>query len=205
MEKRLSKVFCDIDNTVYPFDSLARRIWIELAHEKEDDALMRGAYMPWVEWRSPKDVCGQEIWEDVIARCHSDRHILNQVPYKNCVRTLRKLAKNHDIVFISDRRQGAESVTRKWLKQWGLPFQELICTHQKEIHWGTGDILIDDRPRALTDFVYSFSYQLRHSKPRKGFALLTDYNRNLTDIPYIYLSPNWFGLEKVMLEQELID
>lgn len=201
----MAKVYCDIDETIYPFSSLARQVWSELAHKRRDDSLLRGAYVAWQDWRSPKDVCGSKTWQEVIDICHSDFMILSRVPYKGAPKVIRRLSNSHDVVFITNRNQKAKDATAKWLDQWGFQYKDLICTtDDKQEFMSDGNYLFDDRPKSLIEFVYNFAWQLYTQPKRKGFALLTDYNRNLTDVPNIYIAPSWWGIEKQLEKEEII-
>ena len=61
--------------------------------------------------------------------------------------------------------------------------------------------IIDDRPKTLVEFVYDSNWQKETTPARKGFGLFCEYNRALTDVPGIYLAPNWTLLEKYIEEK----
>jgi hypothetical protein len=76
------KIAVDVDDTLYSFNELAREKWIEIALERNDKSLQRGAYCAWGEWRSPADVIDMPLWLQVIDRCHEDAVIVCQKPFK---------------------------------------------------------------------------------------------------------------------------
>lgn len=69
--------------------------------------------------------------------------------------------------------------------------------------------MIDDRSKTMVEFVYDFDWHEEYrnripAMPRKGFMLKTDHNRSLTDVPGLYLAPNWSGLRRYMVKCNLL-
>jgi hypothetical protein len=190
----------DCDGTLYCFEKLAREILLKLALERGDKKYLRGAYAPWVEWRSPLDAAEKETWQEVIDIAHSPDMILAQAPYSDCIDILRKLSDNGaHLTYISNRNPNCAQATAEWLGKHNFPVNELICTlEDKKPFIKLCQYLIDDRPRGLCDFVYDFDWKKKYrGKDRIGFGLMTEYNRALSDIPNIYLAPpgSWRGIE----------
>jgi hypothetical protein len=76
---------------------------------------------------------------------------------------------------------------------------ELICIPENKMKYIRHcTYLIDDRPRTLMDFVYS------GREKRKGIALMHPFNRALTDIPNVFLSPTWGGIKNWMERKEIL-
>lgn len=201
----------DLDSTLYDFESPAREKFLELANERDDKTLLRGVYVPWVEWRSPADATGIDNWLEVIRRVHDDECISEQTPYKGAVETLQALAETHNLIYISNRATERYQATFDWLSDWEFPIDgdhKLVCTAEDKMPYiAKCQYLIDDRPKTLVEFVYN--YQWRNSfgadvKPRKAFGLMFDYNRALTDVPNIYLAPSWRGVNHYLVEKGVI-
>lgn len=202
-------IYCDLDGTVVDFSAQARKVWMELAQQKGDGSLLRGAYMTWNEFRSPRDVCGDNVWREIVDKVHSDDSILAQpVLDVDCVEILNKIAENYELYFISNRRPDSYEATHKWLEKNFKGWVDLICTEaNKNDIMEDGRYLIDDRPRTIVEFRYQYTWHFseRNTGPRKVFSLLTDYNRNLTDIPNVFLAPNWKGLDYYFKREGIYD
>lgn len=193
----MKTIAIDIDDTLYSFGQLAREVFVDIALETGDKRLQRGAYCAWGEWRSPVDLVEPDFWNEVIDRCHTDGNILSQTPYRYAPETLHELTNEYDLIYISNRRESAWDATYAWLKKNDFPEGDLICTVESKMPLISHcQYIIDDRPKTLVEFVYDFDWKHSHGSTnrtaqRKGFGLFGEYNRALTDIPNIYLAPNW--------------
>jgi hypothetical protein len=199
----MSKVAVDIDDSLYDFGSLAQEMIIQLAAETNDKRLRKAAYSTWNEWRTPNDVLEDE-WQTIIDMCHRDHVIRSQMPFKNAVTTLRKIFDmGNDIIYISNRSEDAYDATNEWLRSHGFPQSgSLVCTtNNKSPYIYDCQYLIDDRPKTLVEFTYNDTWKANNIKNRVGFGLFCEYNRALTDVPGIYLAPNWTLLEKYIEEK----
>jgi uncharacterized HAD superfamily protein len=199
----MSKVAVDIDDSLYDFGKLAQEMIIKVATESDDKRLQKAAYSTWNEWRTPNDVLEDE-WQTIIDMCHRDHIIRSQIPFKNAVTTLRKIfSAGNDIIYISNRSEDAYEATYEWLQAHGFPqAKSLVCTTKDKasfIH--DCQYIIDDRPKTLVEFVYDHNWREETTLARKGFGLFCEYNRALTDVPGIYLAPNWTLLEKYIEEK----
>jgi 5'(3')-deoxyribonucleotidase len=181
----------DIDSTLADFEKSLRQAFIDLAREKDDKEYFRGAYVSWVEWRSPTDIMGEDKYLEAHARVHNPDTILAQPPIEGSVDVLQRVAKYHKIIYISHRASELMEATDIWLSNNNFPSGHLICSgpDKKELLHQC-DYLIDDRPKTLVEFVYDPLSFFQ----RKAFGLLYDHNRSLTDIPNIYLAPSWDGI-----------
>ena len=202
----MSKVAVDIDDSLYDFGSLAQEMIIQLATETNDKRLRKAAYSAWNEWRTPNDFLEGE-WQKIIDMCHRDHVIRSQMPFKNAVTTLRKIfSAGNDIIYISNRSEDAYSATYEWLQTHGFPqSNSLVCTTENKAPFIEDcRYIIDDRPKTLVEFVYDYDWQRSEwdgQLSRVAFGLLCEYNRALTDVPGIYLAPNWTLLEKYIEEK----
>jgi hypothetical protein len=216
----MSKVAVDIDDSLYDFGSLAQEMIIQLATETNDKRLQKAAYSTWNEWRTPNDVLEEE-WQTIIDMCHRDHVIRSQMPFKNAVTTLRKIfSAGNDIIYISNRSEDAYEATYEWLQAHGFPqAKSLVCTSEDKAPFiADCQYIIDDRPKTLVEFVYDYKWKeeineivnlafdvnmnLPHTRfNRVAFGLFCEYNRALTDVPGIYLAPNWTLLEKYIEEK----
>lgn len=220
----MARIAVDIDSTVYDFETPAREAFTKLAEERGDKTLLRGAYDPWTEWRSPADVCGLDAWLDVIELCHSEEIIAAQTPFNGAVETCQALAaEDHDLMYISNRAIESAQATHDWLEKWGFPLTDGILEGE-EYHAGhvlkvlTTDkkpllrncqYLIDDRPKTVIDFIYDIDWQREHGRmhddtdrpdlKRRAFVIAYPYNQALTDIPHLYLAPSWAGLNQYLV------
>ena len=198
-----SRIAVDIDDSLYPFGQLAQEMMIKTAIKNDSKSLRKAAYSTWNEWRTPNDVLEDE-WQEVIDMCHRDHVIRSQMPFKNAVTTLRKIFdQGHDIIYTSNRSENAYSATKEWLQAHGFPqSNSLICTTEdKAYHIRNCEYIIDDRPKTLVEFVYDYEWKNNSIYDRVGFGLFCEYNRALTDVPGIYLAPNWTLLEKYIEEK----
>lgn len=196
----MSKIGVDIDDSLYSFGSLARNVLADEAARTGDKLLERAAYAEWPEWRSPVDLLGTEEWLRIIALCHDEEMIRVQQPFEGAVQLLTELAEEHELVYVSTRDTERYMATKEWLTNNLFPDGELVCSGQdKNIYLKDCQYLIDDRPKNLIQFVYSDTYL-----ERIGFGLLHSYNRSLTDVPNIYLAPNWTLLRTFMEKTRLL-
>ena len=192
----------DLDSTLYDFALPARQAFLDLAlihGEKEE--YFRGGYQSWVEWRSPADVCGPKAFMEVLNIVHSPEVILQQPPYPHAKEVLDEIVEEHEIFYISNRAPESHDATKQWLEMHNFPEATLIATmDDKQPYLAECQYIIDDRAKTLVQFVHDFNWKYTHGsipgaeKQRKGFGLLFDYNRALTDVPNIYLAPTWAGI-----------
>jgi hypothetical protein len=136
------------------------------------------------------------LWEKVIDRCHTPERILTQIPYDGAPEALWDLwHAGHELVYVSNRSPDTWSPTLTWLDNMGFPMREertkLLC-HRDDKLASIRDCqyLIDDRPKTLVGFINDWIWGAS-TGTRKAFGLVTPYNRGLTDVPGIYLAPNW--------------
>lgn len=204
----------DIDDTLYSFGQLARETIIDVALEKGDKRMQRGAYCAWGEWRSPVDVSDAVMWSEVIDRCHSPEVIQAQIPFPGAADTLRELAHcGYRLHYISNRSPDTDRVTARWLIDNGFPFRgndRLTCTTADKLRLiHDCQYLIDDRPKTLVQFVYEFHWRHKHGseneeKARMAFGLYMPYNAALTDVPGIKLAPNWKLLRQYLMDHDVL-
>lgn len=192
----------DIDSTLYDFAGPARQAFLDLALKHgEKEEYFKGGYQSWVEWRSPADVCGPEAFQEVLDIVHSPEVIKAQKAYEGSQTVITDLAEEHEMFYISNRAPEARIATEEWLFEINeFPRAEVICMMEdKSPYLSECRYLIDDRAKTLVHFIHDFNWQytygsLNPAMPRKAFGLLFEYNRNLTDIPNIYLAPTWAGI-----------
>lgn len=162
----MAKIAVDIDSTLYDFETPAREAFTRLAQQRDDKSLLRGAYHPWTEWRSPADACGIQPWLDVIDLCHDADMIAKQVPFAGAVETCKALMnEGHELLYISSRKSETERATREWLEEWQFMDSvsgELACVvppADKKPFMTECQYLIDDRPKTVVDFIYDYDWQ----------------------------------------------
>lgn len=205
----MARIAVDIDDTLYSFTALARRIMTKVGFETEDKQLIAAAYASWPEWRSPPDLLGVERWLAIIDMCHDSDLILQQQPHLGAAETCNALLRaGHEILYISNRATETEDATRQWLHNngfidigdWNAGSVDFMCLMgDKAPHIAECQYFIDDRPKNLIQFVYDYDWSNkwgsnREDMKRRAFGLTTEFNRALTDVPRIYLAPTWSGL-----------
>lgn len=201
----MAKIAVDIDNTLYSFDSEIREAFFEMAIQKGDKSLLKGAYSGFNEWRELADVHEWPIIEEAIDWVHERQG--EQTPFKGSVRVVNLLAKKHELIYISSRKEQWHIRTEDWLCDEGYPDGGLICSgHDKSEYLKDCQYLIDDRPATIINFLYSaMSLSNTLIQPqRKAFGLWTPYNRNLTDIKNILLAPTWRGIEFYLERKDVL-
>lgn len=207
----LRLIAVDIDSTLYDFATPARQAFLDLALKHgEKEEYFRGGYQSWVEWRSPSDVCGLDAFNEVLKIVHSPDVILAQPPYPEACDVLHELTQEHEIFYISNRDPESAEATGQWLAEHEFPEAELIAMmDDKQPYLSECQYLIDDRAKTLVQFVEDFTWKytygsLDNEMPRKAFGLLFEYNRNLTDIPGIYLAPTWAGIRYYLQQKGVL-
>jgi uncharacterized HAD superfamily protein len=209
----MSKFAVDIDDTLYDFNIKIREEFFKMAIEYDDKQILKGAYMPFVEWRSLTDSLGVKIAKEAIHRVHSDESILSQRPYENASLVLNEIKSNgHEILYISSRQERSKDATEKWLKINSFPDGEVKCVGGDKMPFVRScRYLIDDRPSTIAEFVTDYSWKKwngsgkNSEKPRVAFGLWYSYNQALTDLDNVYLAPTWFGLRYYLIKKEVID
>lgn len=210
-----AKIAVDLDDTVYSFTALARRIMTKIGFENEDKQMIAAAYAAWPEWRSPVDLFGVDRWLEIIDMCHDSELILAQIPYLGASDTCNALMDaGHELLYISNRATETEGATREWLYDHDFlspskPAELMCLTGDKTPHIAQCQYFIDDRPKNLISFVYDYDWTNKHGKAnidmqRRAFGLMTEFNRALTDVPRIYLAPTWSGLNYYLQSKGLL-
>jgi hypothetical protein len=193
----------DIDSTLYDFATPCRQAFLDLALEHGDkEEYFKGGYQSWVEWRSPADVCGIDAFLEALNIVHSPDVIRSQSPYTHSEEVLNDVSMEHEIFYISNRSVESREATEEWLFEiCDFPKADVICTMEDKAPYLTQcQYLIDDRCKTLVEFIYDFTWKYTYGalegadNQRKAFGLLFEYNRNLTDIPNVYLAPTWAGI-----------
>lgn len=204
------RIGIDIDNTLFHFDASARDVFLMLAEERRDKSLFRGAYSPWTEWRSLSDACGQEIADEVIEHVHQTMPY--HPPFPGSVAVVTALAEaGHVIEYLSTRDPQYQLDTEYWLIDNKFPYGLVFCSWEdKQERLRRSQILIDDRPKTIIEFVYSYQWKNRwgsenSEKQRKAFSLAWPYNSALTDIPNVYLAPTWAGIRYYLVREGVLN
>jgi len=136
----VARIALDIDSTLHEYWDLLQRVvkeryGVELPYEDQRDwgitALERDAVVHCVE------------------ETHSDENILAGVPYDDAVETVRGWHEaGHWIHVTSHRRPQTADATARWLREIGMPYDDLHCSFDKVsrcVELGI-DVLVDDSP-----------------------------------------------------------
>jgi hypothetical protein len=185
------------DETLYSFDEEVREAFFELAIERNDKSILRGAYSNNQEWRNLVDH-DKGLAYEAIERVHENATA--QVPFKNSVDVVNRIAEKHTVKYVGSRFQKHWWKTTKWLEYWDFPNGELICVEpndSKQNYFDDVQYLFDDRPRTIIEFIHAprLDFSPGSPHPRLAFGLWRQYNQNLTDVRNVLLAPTWRGIE----------
>jgi uncharacterized protein len=171
----------DIDSTLHHYwdqlsDAARRRFGIALPYEEQ---------VTWgITLLRPEQVraCVEET--------HSEARVLAAEPYPGAVETVRAwhLA-GHFIHITSHRATASHAVTERWLRNIGLPYDELYCSDDKISRCAEIgiDLLIDDSPDNLERAL------------ERGIAaatLLHPWNRELCETEDVICGVDWDELAR---------
>lgn len=216
----MAKIAIDVDDTLYSFTTLARKIMTKEGFRTGDKQLIAAAYAAWPEWRSPTDLLGVDRWLEIIDMCHDHDLILQQRPYEGAAATCDALVRaGHELLYISNRATETEEATRMWLYNNGFinegdwhagSVDLMVLMGDKTPHLADCQYFIDDRPKNLINFVYDYDWNNKYGSRndatrRRGFGLTTEFNRALTDVPGVYLAPSWSGLNFYLQRKGLLE
>lgn len=206
----METIAVDIDDTLYSFGELAREVMCDIAAQTEDKSLEQKAYSlysEWNEWRYPPDLLGLDMWLEIIDVCHQPEQILSRTPYESAAEVLTELAKENQLLYISNRADSDDvfDATCDWLDKHSFPLGQVVCTTKSKTPYLAGSrYLIDDRPKTLVEFVYDREWLSPARPQRVGFGLRQEYNSSLTDVPGIKLAPNWKLLQRFLHKEGLL-
>jgi hypothetical protein len=137
------RIAIDIDSTLHHYWPLFAR----LARRRF------GVTLPYEEQITYEiDCLRPEQVAALTAETHRPEHVLAATPYAGAVETVRAWhAAGHFIHVTSHRSTDAHDATERWLRQIGLPFDELCCSDDKVTRCAEIeiDVLIDDAPDNL--------------------------------------------------------
>jgi hypothetical protein len=214
----MATIAVDIDSSLYDFESPSREAMYKMYKETGDDTYMRGAYMPWTEWRTPTDTLGLEKWLGIIAMVHDSEIILKQQPFPGAVETCQALMdEGHKLLYISNRATESQDATKEWLRDCGFlgndssNQRDVLCTQEdKQQYMAECQYLIDDRPKTVVQFVYDFGWADsliagEVAGERKAFVKGYAYNQALTDVPNVYVAMDWYGINEYLVRKGVLN
>ncbi len=178
------RIAIDIDSTLHHYwDTLSeialQRFGVELPYEEQ---------LTWGITRLRPEqlaVCVQES--------HCEARILAGRPYPGAVETVRRWhdAQGHFIQVTSHRDPDRALATARWLREIGLPYDDLCCSYDKIsrcVELGI-DLLIDDGPRNLSEALDN------------GIAAATiahPWNRDVCDEGEVISASDWLELASAL-------
>ncbi|HEY2281948.1 MAG TPA: hypothetical protein VGH60_00170 [Solirubrobacteraceae bacterium] len=178
------RIAIDIDSTLHHYwDTLSeiavRRFGIELPYEEQ---------LTWGITRLKPEqlrICIEES--------HRDERILAGAPYPGAVETVRRwhTQEGHYIHVTSHRDPRCAPASERWLREIGLPFDDVCCSWDKvsrcqELRI---DLLIDDSPLNLTVAL------------ERGIAAATlahPWNRDVCEEEDVLVADDWPGLARAL-------
>jgi uncharacterized protein len=177
------RIAIDIDSTLHHYwDVLSeisrRRFGVELPYEEQ---------FTWGITRLRPDQLALCIEES-----HSDERILAGKPYPGAVSTIQTWSEQgHFIHITSHRSTECEPVTAQWLKNLGLPFDDLCCSDDKVTRCVELDIdlLIDDSP-------FNISGAIEHGIVTA--TILHPWNAELCEVEDVLAAHDWHELAQLL-------
>jgi hypothetical protein len=178
------RIAIDIDSTLhYYWDTLSeiavRRFGIELPYEEQ---------FTWGITRLKPEqlrICIEES--------HSDERILAGIPYPGAVETVRRWhdAGGHYIHVTSHRDSRCAPATARWLREIGVPFDDVCCSWEKVSRCAELkiDVLIDDSPINLTA---ALEYGIAAA------TLAHPWNRDVCEEEDVLVAEDWQELARVL-------
>ncbi len=177
------RIAIDIDSTLHHYwDILSevsvRRFGIELPYDEQ------------FTWGITR--LRPEQLELCIEESHADERILAGVPYPGAVSAVRRWhAAGHFIHITSHRALDRKDATAAWLRQIGLPFDDLHCSYDKVARCAELeiDLLIDDGPLNLAAAL------------ERGITAATlrhPWNRDLCEEEDVLCARDWPELEGLL-------
>lgn len=178
------RIAIDIDSTLHHYwDTLSeiavRRFGIELPYEEQ---------FTWGITRLKP-----EQLEICIEESHRDERILAGVPYPGAVETVRRwhAEEGHYIHVTSHRDARCAPASERWLREIGVPFDDLCCSWEKVSRCAQLgiDLLIDDSPLNLTAAL------------ERGMAAATlahPWNRDVCEEEDVLVAADWPELAHVL-------
>jgi uncharacterized protein len=139
----MARIALDIDSTLHHYWDLIDRIsqeryGVELLYEEQTD---------WGITLLERDQLFACVEES-----HSDENVLSAEPYEGAVETVRSWSEQgHWIHVTSHRSERAHAATAQWLREIGMPFDDLHCSYDKVTRCAQlgVHVLVDDSPLNL--------------------------------------------------------
>lgn len=175
------RIAIDIDSTLHHYwDVLSeismRRFGIELPYDEQ---------FTWGITRLRPDQL-----ELCIGESHTDERILAGRPYPGAVETVRGWSEaGHFIQITSHRDTACASATAQWLRERGVPYDELHCSYDKVsrcVELGI-ELLIDDSPANIAAAI------------DRGIAVATiahPWNRDVCETEDVLVASDWHELAR---------
>jgi uncharacterized protein len=170
------RIAIDIDSTLHHY-------WDQL----EEIAQRRfGVTIPYddqVVWQI--DRLKPEQLSAVVKETHSEPHIMRSQPYPGAVEAVKAWHEAGHFIHITSHRAGeAHEATERWLRQIGLPYDELYCSYDKVTRCQEIgiDVLIDDSPENL---------QRAIDAGITAATLLHPWNRELCEMDDVVCGEDW--------------
>jgi uncharacterized protein len=170
------RIAVDIDSTLHHYwDQLAatakRRFGVDLPYDEQ------------VTWRIAR-LRPEQVYV-CVAETHREANVLAAEPYPGAVDAVRAWHETgHFIHVTSHRTTDAHDATERWLKQIGLPYDELYCSFDKVARCREIEIelLIDDSPVTLANALEAGMTAATIEHP---------WNRDLCEEEDIVSAPDW--------------
>lgn len=194
MSKHKQKVvIIDVDNTLWQFDDALYTLLTK-------DGIFIPHYSEWKEWDFYKKTIDKKVFFSYVDKVHENQH--NYAPYKKSRLLSEMLFRHHFVSIISIRKNLYKSALIKFLKKWGIMFDDVVCLAQgadKTLYYGPTSckLLIDDNPLALTK---------AKEKGVRCMGLKFPYNQHLANKIELFDSMNdlytYFYFKELFLKKE---
>jgi len=170
------RIAIDIDSTLHHY-------WDKLEEIAQRRFGVRIPYSEQIVWEI--DRLKPEQLSAVVRESHSEPHILGSEPYPGAVEAVRAWHEAGHFIHITSHRSGdAHDATERWLRQIGLPFDELYCSYDKVTRCQEIgiDVLVDDSPDNLRGAI---------DAGITAATLLHPWNRELCETEDVVCGEDW--------------
>lgn len=103
-------------------------------------------------WDEPIPGTDTDIATAIERAERKEEYLLEMSLFDGASDVLPALASDHEIAIVTSRPPHTEESTKEWVKETGLPFDEIRFSHGGKKVNGTADLLIDDHPEELLAF-----------------------------------------------------
>jgi 5'(3')-deoxyribonucleotidase len=120
-------------------------------------------------WDQKLPLAHTDIKTEIENSHNNPSFVENMVPIRDAQKVLMELSKYCEITIATQRTRNADKSTKKWLKKHNIPYNKYVNTNLKGKGSAKGNILIDDYPKNVLDFI---------QQERTAFIFTQPWNEN---------------------------